>query len=535
MYKVLIVDDEVLVRVGLKSAIDWESLGFTVVAEASNGEQAYEAYRLHRPEVILTDIKMPKQDGLWLTRKIREDSPQVKILILTCYDDFSSAREALKSGANDYILKSEVEDEELVKVISTVKENLDAELNEQERYNHLKEQMDTNIEALKEKLFDQLLKADTAMDEKMLSQGSDLGFQIHDASFALILLSRDDAERKTDFTEIEWQLMNSAIVNMASGFMKEGKISYLVKAVDNELVFILSAKDLEEGMLRDAAERIRTAVAQYFDIPLSGAVSRVLYSAQDIFSVYQELCLNVGQLFYIDESRIVHAFDIAMQNVNIFELRKGYEQMLINCMDEEEEEKAEDVILKTEAFFRENTAQTMEVKLFYSNMVSNIFERYNHCFRETDEIKEYTYYHNRIMSMTKMKSIIRLVKEIIGTVIGNIKNYRLNNSNYIIKKAIDYIEKNYHQEASLRSLAEYLNLSKHYVCYLFRKETGENISLYVNKVRIEKAKQLVLDPNYKIKEIFDRVGFSDQQYFSKIFKRITGMTVVQYRESVLKR
>lgn len=111
----------------------------------------------------------------------------------------------------------------------------------------------------------------------------------------------------------------------------------------------------------------------------------------------------------------------------------------------------------------------------------------------------------------------------------------LHNSSNIIKKAIDYIEKNYHKEISLKFLSEYLNLSKHYVCYLFKKETGDNISLYVNKLRIEKAKQLVLESDCKIKEIYDRVGFSDLQYFCKTFKRITGMTVIQYRDSVLKR
>lgn len=535
MYKVLIVDDEVLVRVGLKSTIDWESLGFSVVAEAANGEQAYEAYKLHKPEVILTDIKMPKQDGLWLTRKIREENTQAKILILTCYDDFSNAREALKSGADDYILKSEADDEELIKIISGIKEELDAELSEQETYNHLKEQIDINLEALREKLLDRLLKVDVATDEKLPMQCFNLGLTIEDTHLALIMLSRDDAERRADFTEKEWQQMNNAILNMASGVLKESKLSYLAKVMDNAFVMILSDKELDAGKARGIASTICTSVAQYFDIPLSGAVSPIFDTIEDTVKVYQELCLKAEQLFYRDESCVINACDITPQNINIFAIRKDYEQKLINFMDEEDEEKTLESLMNTEAFFRQNNAKTIEVKLFYSNMASNIFERYNHCFKETNEIRDYTYYHSKMMSMTKMKNIIQLMKEIILLVIRNIKNYRLANSNYIIRKAIEYIEKNYHQEVSLKSLAEYLNLSKHYVCYLFRKETGENISLYVNKVRIEKAKQLVLDSNNKIKDIYDRVGFSDQQYFSKIFKKITGMTVIQYRDSVLKR
>jgi two-component system response regulator YesN len=89
MYKDLIVDDEVLVRVGLKTTIDWEAVGFTVAAEASNGEQGYEQYKKHLPDVIITDIKMPKKDGLWLIEQVRKEDTHVKILVLTVYDEFS--------------------------------------------------------------------------------------------------------------------------------------------------------------------------------------------------------------------------------------------------------------------------------------------------------------------------------------------------------------------------------------------------------------------------------------------------------------
>lgn len=535
MYKVLIVDDEVLVRVGIKSTIDWESIGFSIVAEASNGEQAYEAYKLHRPDVILTDIKMPKQDGLWLTKKIRQENRQAKILILTCYDDFGYAREALKSGADDYILKSEVEDEELIKAMTTLKESLDTKLGEQERSSYLKKQIDTNMETLKEKLLNDFLKSDSVMDDKLLSRCSDLGFTIEESRFAVMMLFRDDAERKTDFSDQEWQHMNNAIINIASGIIAEARISYLVKESSNEFIFLLSKKNLEAVEVQNSIESIRNSMVQYFDIPLSGVVSRTFTDIRKVFSVYQDLCLKAEQLFYMDESRVISASEGVVHNINIFSIKKSYEQQLISYMDEEDEGKVIAVIEEMEAFFRQNAAKVVEVKLFYSNMISNIFERYHHCFADGDENRNYAYYHTMIMTTTKIKSTVKLFRGVIMMVIRDIKNYRLDNSNYIIKKAVDYIEKNYDKEVSLKFLAEYLNLSKHYVCYLFKKETGDNISLYVNKLRIEKAKQLVLESNYKIKEIYDKLGFSDQQYFCKIFKKLTGMTVVQYRDSVLKK
>lgn len=535
MYKVMIVDDEVLVRVGLKSTIDWESIGFTVIAEASNGEQAYEAYKLHKPDLILTDIKMPKQDGLWLTKKIRQENQQVKILMLTCYNDFSYAREALKSGADDYILKSEAEDEELLRVMSAFKESLDSELSEQEKNSLLKRQIETNIPTLKGKLLDDFLKSDMVMDDPFISRCSDLGFIWEDTRFALVKLFRDDAERKTQFSDQEWQHMNNAIINISSNTIADGGISYLFRESKNELLYLLSKKNMDRREIHKIIEAIRSTVHQYFDIPMSAVISRYFEDAREISANYKDLCMQGEQLFYMNDSCILHAAEKSLQKINIFSIKKSYAQLLINSMDQEDEEKAMAVIAQTEAFFRQNTAEAIEVKLFYSNMISTIFERYNHCFVDGEETRDYTSYHNKIMAITRIQSIVLLFKDVIFLVIKNIKNYRLDNSNYIIRKAIDYIENNYDKEISLQSLSAHLNLSKHYVCYLFKKETGDNITLYVNKLRIEKAKQLIVESNSKVKEIYDQLGYSDQQYFSKIFKKFTGMTVMQYRDSVLKR
>ncbi|AKL95919.1 transcriptional regulator AraC family [Clostridium aceticum] len=533
MYKVLIVDDEVLVRVGLKSTIDWEDLGFTVVAEASNGEQAYEAYLIHKPDVILTDIVMPKQDGFWLTRKIREKNQKAKILILSCHNDFEHVREALKSGADDYILKFEAEDEELIKTMTGIKESLDAEGNGEEDHNYLKRETSTDVTSLKVKLLEDLLDGSMRVDAQLLDRSSDLGFLLEGSTFALISLFRDDGERKADCKDQDWQHMNNAIINLASGIIEQKKMFCLAQENNNRFLFLLSKTQIKKVEVQEVIELIRSSVAQYFDIPISAVISRSFNDIKEVSDVYRDVALKAEQLFYIDESCMINAAEQTLQNINIFSVKKSYEQSLINSINEESQQKALEVIEQTEAFFRKNTVKDVEVKLFYSNMISNVFERYYHCFVEEDKAKDYTYYHNRLMAATKIKSVVALMKEIIITIINNVKTYRNNNSNDIIKEAIDYIERNYQKKISLQSLAEYLNLSKHYVCYLFKKETGENISLYVNKLRIEKAKQLVVDSDCKIKEIYDDLGFSDQQYFSKTFKKITGMTIMQYKDSVL--
>ena len=122
------------------------------MADASNGEQALELFKLHKPDVVLADVKMPKMDGLELLELIKADKPNTKVLILTCYDEFSFARKALKLGASGYILKSEIEDEELIGLLNKLREELDLESGSIEKYYKLEKQINSNLDYLKEKL-----------------------------------------------------------------------------------------------------------------------------------------------------------------------------------------------------------------------------------------------------------------------------------------------------------------------------------------------------------------------------------------------
>ncbi|MCX7710960.1 MAG: response regulator [Clostridia bacterium] len=535
MYKVMIVDDEILVRVGLKSTIDWESIGFTIAAEASNGEQALEVYRAQRPDVILTDIRMPKKDGLWLTETIKKEDPWVKILILTCYDDFSYVREALKHGATDYILKSEIEDEELVKVMEEVRASLDAEAIKQKKYTYIQHQINSNITELKEKLLDNLIKSKVKIDDELRAKCQELSFDIEGKEFLLATLYRDDLERNQSFSDKDWQLMNFAIVNIAGEIFNESSLGFLAGLNDNNFVILISKDKINETEIMPVFRRLKNSVSQYLNIPLSIVIGDK-FSDLSRAGVMFEMCAKKSQfIFYSDESCIIDTHQKEFKEIFAIEIKKRYEDAMINSLDEENIEKALEAVDEMERFFKQSFINPLQVRLFYSNMMSDVLEHYTSAFSITDELEDYTQYYNLIMKAVKIKDLSGLFKEFLQKITKFIENYRVNNSNSIIQKSIEFINKNYSGEISLQALASHLNLSKHYVCFLFKKETGENISVYINKVRIEKAKQLLKKSDYKAKEIYDQVGFSDQQYFSKIFKKVTGMTVAQYRDGLSKK
>lgn len=193
MYKVLIVDDEVLVRIGLKNTIDWEEIGFTVVGEASNGEQGYAQFLKLNPDVVITDIKMPKQDGLWLTDKIHKENKDTKILVLTCYDEFQFARTALKNGATDYMLKSEIVDDELIALMKRFKTALD----DSSAGQAVIPNKHHNQNAIKRSLLNDLIKVKFNFDEKLLFRFEEQNFQLSNTKYAFINLELKLKDQKT--------------------------------------------------------------------------------------------------------------------------------------------------------------------------------------------------------------------------------------------------------------------------------------------------------------------------------------------------
>lgn len=529
MYKVLIVDDEVLVRVGLKTTIDWEAIGFTVVGEAANGEQGFEQYKRHNPDVIITDIKMPKLDGLWLIESVRKENKNVRILVLTCYDEFSYVRHALKVGADDYILKSEVEDEELIAVMKSIKNKIDEQSNAISKQNKAK----INLNDMKRFLLNDMIKTNFVIDDKMNERCLELGFTIYDTKFAFASISVQEEIFQNKSDSFSLNQIHSAITNIIFTKLVDRGIEYIYNNDKNKNMLFMSSAKLSLVELNRIFTSVKNASNQYFDVSLNVVYTDPFENIDTSFNVYEDFIQKEQILFYEKEQSffIVNMNNICFCDVNVFDLKKQYNKIFIEYIGQEKLKNSNDLMSEINAYFKENNINPGAVKIFYSNLIGDIFNNYEQLFKENEEIMHYEYYHYKIINSKNLRSIIHLVSEFISNVLSEIKLSRYKNSKWIISKALCFIENNYFQKISLEDVARELNLSKHYLCNVFKKETGENMSLYINKLRIEKAKDLFLKSDCKIKEIFEEVGYSNQQYFSKVFKKITGMTISKYKEN----
>jgi two-component system response regulator YesN len=240
-------------------------------------------------------------------------------------------------------------------------------------------------------------------------------------------------------------------------------------------------------------------------------------------------------MFYIEDTTfyIENTTKIHFEELNSYELKKKYSQMLIiDSIMKENIEGAKEFVAELYKYFEIKYAHPNSVKLFFTDLINHLFNHYAQLLDNVSNKLDYEAYHFKIINATSLKTVCLILEQALIGFINQMQQYMLNNSKLLSNQAISYIQENYDKKISLKDVAESLNLSKNYLCSIFKKETGDNMSHYINKLRIDKAKMLLHKKDRKIKEIYEEVGYSNQQYFSKVFKKLTGMTVLEYKDKI---
>lgn len=523
MYKVLIVDDEVLVRIGLKNTIDWEEIGFTVIGEASSGEQGYSQFLKLKPDVVITDIKMPKQDGLWLTDKIHRENKSTRILVLTCYDEFQYARTALKNGASDYILKSEIVDDELIALMKKIKTSLDDEKggNDQTPAKH------HNQNALKRSLLNDLIKVKFNLDERLSFRFEEQNFTVTGTKYAFIYL-----ESKLNDKQNSKQISETTI-NLIIDQLNEKGIHYLFNGYMDEHLFLISSPELTLTTINRITSAVQNGAVQYFGIAVNLVYTNAFESFDTLKSQHEHLMEKVEMLYYIphDEVYIENVDHIKLNQADTQALKLQYTTQFIDYIGQENREAIAKDIDDLLSLFRNKNYPPRIAKLFMTQLVGELYNVFQYVFDAPEVGFSYSSFHETVMKTKHVDALKEIIISLFTAIVKELQYIRDHQSKYIIKRAINFVEHNYDQNISLEDVAKVLNLSKQYVCSIFKRETGQNLSTYINQIRIEKAKQLLLNPMYPSKEIFHMVGYSNQQYFTRVFKKITGMTTSEWQHS----
>lgn len=533
MYSVLIVDDEHLVRYGIKSMIDWEKIGFTVVGDASNGKEGLLAFEQHKPDVIITDIKMPVMDGLEMIGRIRDFDKSSKVIVLTCMQDFEFARTALRMGAADYLIKSDMMPDDLQAVMVGVKEQLDSERGVAQAQEMNVENIEFKENIAKEKFLWELSQGTlprTYLTDEHLSTLGLTGFSDHLTVWMIgmdyldkKLSTMQEDDKHTFLTETQ-ELIRTVLATRRD-------ISFELFSGQTGIWNVLCLS--RSGDERESVE-LAAAIIDQFRIKLNCTVtigiSSTFAELIDIHKFYgqaaycyrQKLFLGCGKLFHADRLLPIQENSGAVLSIHYKKLNEW-----VYALNRHELHTSLHRIFEEAA----RTRNDEKVHMLAIELLMNLTNIYAEMMRDSEQLYERKkQFYEEIKWLETIDDYREWFLAAYDELISHIADV-YNEDKSSIDKVVRYIEEHYQEELSLQQLSEYAHLSKNYFANLFKKEVGESFVEYVTRIRMDKAKLLLESTELKISQIGPMVGITDSKYFSKVFKKITGISPLEYREN----
>ncbi len=530
MYKLLVVDDESMIRDGIVKGIPWQSLGYEICGEAENGLEAIEKLAECRPDVIISDIRMPKMDGVKLMEYLSQNHPSLKMVILSGYSDFDYLKKSIMNNVYDYLLKP-TRISTFVELFTRLKAHMDEEALKKQEYDSLKKRLVENLPYLEQIFLNQLV-AGFYQDEKDMGEKKNFyKLDMLEGKLAVVVMEIDNVQNILEVSEEKRQLLNLYIIQVANRLAEEtvqGKFF-----IGNE-GSILGICCLNAGMgnLLNVIRDIQKIVFEDRKLSISAGISNEFENMMETNTYYLQARKAIKQKICLDNQSIILFSDLE------------------NILENDIPALSFDIEKITDLIFANKTAELsayislildrLKNKMFKSfelvdvSMLKMVFEVDNYFYQYGISIRKILEENNSgfldIYQINSLDSKKDWLLSILTRVSGEVERKRTEKISGIIGEIKRYIEKNYCSNSiCLESVAELFKKSPPYLSKLFKEETGENFSDYITRLRMEKAKELLKDLRVKAYEVGEKVGYADISHFSRKFKSYTGVSPSQFR------
>jgi two-component system response regulator YesN len=535
MMKLVIVDDEPLIREGLKS-MPWEQWGCFIAGEAEDGEDALAVVDDVLPDFILTDIRMPGMDGLVFAEKVKERYPHIEIIILTGYQDFTYAQTAMHIGIRDLLMKPTKFDE-LERVVRKVVHDISERATSKNDYERLRSQMKTAVPLLKNKLIHDLLHGNLYSPSVIKDRLSSFGISIE--KYVVMSAEIDNMKAfEQQYTSEDKMLFEYAVMNISEETAE--KLSEKMAIIDfdhNIFSIVLSfhhsenSKACEEAAMSIGLE-IQNGVRIFLPFTISLGISEAGDRIEHINKAYQQSIEALNHKFFLGDDAIVHFPDVSYPSEPQYIFGEDDKQAILNRLRVGDIEK----VLEAVNRIKQNVALSNGVDIHHLKIL--LMELAFGSVRMIGQFNPHLVEMLMEASLPFSKSesfltVDRLFSECLDMfkAIANIVNTsRQSNMGSSVEKIMNLIESEYEQDISLDLLADRFQLSTAYLSRLIRKETGKTFMENLTDVRMEQAKYLLGNGTKKVYEVGTLVGYKDLSYFIQVFKKKFGMTPNEYKE-----
>ncbi|MGN0400030.1 MAG: response regulator [Blautia sp.] len=504
MIKVLIVDDEYIMRQGLKYMLNWEQEGFEIIGEATNGLEAFSIIQKNQPHIVICDIVMPMMDGVDFSMMLHKTYPSIQIIILSGYDNFEYVKQTLMNGVMDYVLKPTLNQEELRKILYKAAQRIPG-------YRIQKNPMAISCEHMLERY---ILGHDKELDVKQI----DTCFS--GSEFYLFAVKIKKVNK-------EGQDLSSILFQKIEREMREDReFQKRVLLLREELVCIIfSISMFQKKKLFAFLEQICQKLSVLCN-HLLGICSSSFTQIEEINSVYRnEILPNGDQAFYYENEKILfmeNRKNISSSGVNMKLDFFQYNYYLEKCQFQN--------AVRVLQQYNEAALQAYMDSYKLKNQMKNMIYHFLDTLQTEDRDKEecrYVIFGQIDQSM--YETAYRESMEQIWKTLLCFSGKQRPVTDERILKILEYISENYQEDLTLEILSERFNFNYHYLSTYFSQQMKEGFSEYLNRIRISRACDLLKNTGLSIAKISEEVGYSEHSYFSRVFKKITGKTPSLWR------
>ena len=521
MHKLIIVDDEKIIRDGLTSFVNWKALGFEVVGTFSDGKDALEYINTKEVDVVFTDIKMSKVNGLELAEYIYKNKINIKVVLLSGIKEFKYAQKAIAFGVNEYITKPL--DFSLIRDIFTnIKEDLDKKKLIQEKKELYEKNYQEILPLFIEHFFEDLLLGVITSENNMKERMDILNLEIYKKS--CFSLSCIEIEKLSDYVDQTWKYGFDSFKRALDTLLskKVGKIqSYaIIRSIDT--IFLLTYSDEKEEFMQltiDYLKGIQKSLRENFKLEMKYEVIKETESLLAFSGYYKEKTnnekkhLKVGEglsetdLVYkqLEELEgIILSYINSSENEAIVILLKDYIELLDVLSDEDKKNR----IIN---FYVYVTSQVSKMGI------------------DLTSYKKKKIDYSELLYTNDQKGLLEWCEKNFIVIMNILNPYKQDTKQYYINEARSYINTHYGEDLSLSQLADFVHLSPAYFSQIFKEEMSINFTEYLLETRMRKAITLLMDKDKKVFEISEQVGYKSSKYFAKLFKKYTGYTPTEFQ------
>lgn len=532
MYKVMIVDDDYPVLEFLSEEVEWKALGLQLQSIHENGESALSHALTEMPDILITDIGMPKMDGLELTKKMKERNSSLQVAILSCHNEFKYAQHALALKVEDYILKETLDPEDLSGILLGYKERLKEKHLKVKREMSLRKQLTKNSELAKDNFFQQIIYQPTLSNQGWKHLGDGLGFRLEEKDYLPVLCVIDNYLLAKQYFATE-NTIQFAMNNVMGEIIDNNDTIYF--NFESNRLFILfpmstSLKIDNYNHITDVLKQIQESFIECLGIPVSFLIGNKV-KPSSFQAGLTDLLTADHQLFYMDHHSIAIRLkerEISIENLFLFYNKAAVE--FRNLIFANEIEAVGLVVSKWTVFIKQHNFAPSIVKDWVLKILIELTMKIKslHPFRSNDEVK---IMHHEIIKIDTLNELNSWLISYLESAILHISEGVGQTNHKEILRARIYINKNIESKLSLVDVANEVYLNTSYFSRLFRQEIGVTFIEYVTNLKIDRAKELLDQTDYKLGEICGKLGYDNLSYFIKIFRDSVGSTPNEYRKN----